>query len=56
MFKGALLLLYCGIFSIVWEYIYLYFKRKIAKKCNYDCSKCSVVDCMSKECRKNRGV
>lgn len=55
MYKGLLLILYFGILGFVHELIMTYFKKKDAKKCNYDCSKCKVLDCMSKECIKHRG-
>lgn len=54
MYKGLLLILYLGIVMIINDLIMLHFKRKDAKKCNYDCSKCKVYDCMSKECNKKR--
>ena len=54
MWKFFFILVYFAVVSCINALIMLHFKRKDAKKCNYNCKECGVWDCMSKECNKKR--
>lgn len=47
-------LIWFGFIGLINDLVMIYFKRKYAKKCNYDCNNCKVWDCLSKECSKKR--